>query len=102
MDQAHQQVLIDQVLADERLQREFLWNPFAFLDGRGLAPQEVRDLIFWLPLRLAFAAPDRPQAGLPALFRDRTDAGRRLSELLGRYRDQRPIVLAVAADCGVV
>jgi hypothetical protein len=41
------QPVLHRIEADERLQQEFLGNPFAVLDGCGLTPQEVREVIFW-------------------------------------------------------
>lgn len=89
------QTVLNRVEVDERLQQEFLGNPFAVLDGCGLTPQEVREVIFWLPVHLALQTANKMEGRRPALFRDRADAGRQLAARLNPYRDANPVVLAL-------
>lgn len=98
MSAAGMGAVVSRAMEDEGFRREFMGNPFAVLDGWDLTSQEVRDLIFWLPLRLAQvddAGEGYGKADQRIVFRDRRDAGRQLAGRLLRYRDDHPIVLAL-------
>ncbi len=88
------QDLISRILVDRRYQQEFLANPFPVLEHYDLTSRDVRDLIFWLPLRLPLSG-EADNDSRPVLFADRADAGRQLAALLARYQEEATVVMAI-------
>lgn len=91
--------VVEHAKADGEFRQEFMADPFHLLSDFHLTPQEVRDLIYWLPRWLSAFLDNAPDIQEPypsdIVAYDRRDAGRQLAQRLMHLRDAHPYVLAI-------